>query len=175
VPDRGTPMRVPIGEVLGPHGTHGLLRVRLYNESSRLLASMTTVELQRGHAVPDVHRVRRSTPHGRGLWLLELDGVTDRHRAEALRGHRIVVSPADLPALADDEFYHHELIGFTVETTTGRTIGTIAETMPTGLNDVWVVRAGPREHLIPAIADVVETIDRTNRRVVIVAIEGLLD
>lgn len=175
MPDRGTPVRVPIGEVLGPHGIHGLVRVRLYNESSELLASMTAIELQHGDGIPRVHRIRRATPHGRGVWLLGLEGVTDRTAAESLRGRRLMVPVGDLPALADDEFYHHELVGFVVETTTGRPIGTIVDTMSTGLNDVWIVRAGRQEVLIPAIADVVRNVDRAKRRVVIVALDGLLD
>ena len=60
-------------------------------------------------------------------------------------------------------------------TTDGRALGTIAETFSTGLNDVWIVRDGPREHLIPIIADVVREIDHDGRRVVIEPMPGLLD
>jgi 16S rRNA processing protein RimM len=112
--------------------------------------------------------------HGRGI-LLTLDGVADRDRAAALTGMRVLVRLPDLPALAENEFYHHELHGFAVVTTDGRPLGTIEETFSTGLNDVWIVRDGAREHLIPIIADVVREIDRAGRRVVIDAIPGLLD
>jgi 16S rRNA processing protein RimM len=116
-----------------------------------------------------------AAPHGRGLVLLELAGVNDRTAAEAMVGTRLLVRRADLPPPAEDEFYHHDLIGFDVETSGGERLGTIAETLPTGLNDVWVVREGEREHLIPVIADVVRVIDRAARRVVIEPLPGLLD
>ncbi|HTD26624.1 MAG TPA: ribosome maturation factor RimM, partial [Candidatus Elarobacter sp.] len=79
------------------------------------------------------------------------------------------------PPPAEDEFYYHEVVGFRVETTGGESLGAVAETFPTGLNDVWVVRGGGREHLIPVVADVVRAIDRATRRIVIEPLPGLLD
>jgi 16S rRNA processing protein RimM len=118
--------------------------------------------------------IARAAPHGRGM-LVALDGIRDRDAATALTGMRVLVRAADLPALAPDEFYHHELHGFAMTTTDGRALGTIAETFSTGTNDVWVVRDGAHEHLIPIIADVVREIDRARRRVVIEPMPGLLD
>jgi 16S rRNA processing protein RimM len=96
-----------------------------------------------------------AAPHGRGLVLVALEGVGDRTAAEALRGARVLVPATDLPPPAADEFYYHEMVGVRVETTDGRALGAIAETFSTGTNDVWVVRDGTHEHLIPVIADVV--------------------
>jgi 16S rRNA processing protein RimM len=118
--------------------------------------------------------VRTVAPHGRGM-LLALEGVADRDAAAALTGMRVHVRARDLPPLDAGEFYHHELHGFAMTTTDGRALGTIVETMSTGLNDVWVVRGDDGEHLIPIIADVVREIDRDTRRVVIEPMPGLLD
>jgi 16S rRNA processing protein RimM len=176
VPERGTsPERIPVGEVVGAHGVRGLLRIRSYNATSDLLASLETVELRGEDGTVEVHRVVRATPHGRGTWLVALEDVTDRTAASTLAHRHVVVPPEALPPLDDDEFYHHELLGFSVETTTGAPLGTIAGTLSTGLNDVWVVRDGRRELLVPVIADVVRLIDRTARRVVVVPLDGLLD
>jgi 16S rRNA processing protein RimM len=65
--------------------------------------------------------------------------------------------------------------GFRVETVDGRVVGEITDTMHTGTTDVWIVRAQAREHLIPVVRDVVVSIDRAARRVVITPITGLLD
>jgi 16S rRNA processing protein RimM len=113
--------------------------------------------------------------HGRAGVRVAFDGVGDRTAAEALVGARVLVRRADLPAPEPGEFYHHEVVGFAVVTTDGRALGTVAETIVTGLNDVWVVRDGPHEHLIPVIADVVGTIDRDARRITIDPMPGLLD
>ena len=65
--------------------------------------------------------------------------------------------------------------GLTVVTDEGRELGTLVQIIETGANDVYVVRDGTREHLIPAIADVVVDVDLEARRMTIHAIEGLLD
>ena len=83
--------------------------------------------------------------------------------------------PASVPALAPDEFYYHEIEGFRVETNDGRALGEVVETFATGANDVWVVRGGGRVYLIPVIADVVRSIDRKARHIVIEPLPGLLD
>ena len=119
--------------------------------------------------------MRSVAPHGRGRLLVSLDAVDDRDAAEALVGARLIVRAGDLPPPAEGEFYYHELAGFRVETTAGEALGTIAETFPTGVNDVWVVRGGAREYLIPVIADVVRAIDRDEGRIVVEPIPGLLD
>lgn len=176
MPEHDAPSeRLPVGEIAGAHGVRGLLRVRTYNDTSELLASLGVIELADEAGQVETRRVVRAAPHGRGVWLVELEGVADRTTAEAFAGRRIVVAPEALPPLESGEFYHHELEGFVVETTAGTPIGRIERTFSTGLNDVWVVRDGPREHLVPAIADVVDTIDRAGRRVVIVPMDGLLD
>jgi 16S rRNA processing protein RimM len=164
---------VAVGEIGSPHGLAGQLRLWSYQPGAPSLAAGRPVLLERDGAWC-VATVAKVAPHGRGM-LIALDGVADRDTAARLTGMRVLVRAADLPALDDGEFYHHEVHGFTMVTTDGRTVGTIAETMSTGLNDVWVVRGEGREHLIPIIADVVREIDRAGRRVVIEPMPGLLD
>ena len=51
----------------------------------------------------------------------------------------------------------------------------IADIFETGSNDVYVVRDGKREYLIPAIGDVVRSVDLAGGKVVITPLDGLLD
>jgi len=166
--------RVPVARVVGAHGLRGQLRVHPFHFPAPSLAPgcPLVIEARTG--------ARRATvvsaaPHGRGLLLLAVTGITDRTAAEACRGATLLVARTDLPALAADEFYHHEVVGFAVGTVEGDVLGVVESTLATGLNDVWVVRApNGREHLIPVIADVVRTIDRAARRIVIDPLPGLL-
>lgn len=120
-------------------------------------------------------RVVSAAPHARGQLLLALEGIADRTTAESLVRARVLVAAAALPPLAEHEFYYHEIEGFRVETDDGQPLGDVVETFSTGANDVWVVRGAGREHLIPVIADVVRSIDREARRIVITPLPGLLD
>lgn len=123
-------------------------------------------------AVP--HPVAAMRIRGRDA-LVKFTGVETRTAAEGLVGMLASLPEDVLPAPGPGEFYYYEIVGFRVRTTGGVDIGTVVETIDTGSNDVWVVRANEREVLIPVIADVVRQIDRQTGTVTIEPLEGLLD
>ncbi len=170
-PDRDA---VAVGEIVGAHALRGWVRLKPHQRETTSLAPGRRVLLTRDGAWREVE-VLHARPHGRGMVLLGLDEVHDRTAAEGLRGATVLVRAADLPLLADGEYYHHEVIGFTVETLDGTVVGTITGILHNGLHDVWELRDGERERLIPVIADVVRAIDRSARRVHIDPLPGLLD
>jgi len=163
-----------VGRVTAAHALGGLLRVRPFNADGDAFVPGRQLFLERDGAWEEAVLVTASA-HGRSDLLVKLDGVADRNASEALRGATIHVDPADLPPPDEDEFYHHEIVGFRVETDSGELVGEVVETLSTGLNDVWVVQADGREHLIPVIDDVVREIDRDGRRIVITPMPGLLE
>jgi 16S rRNA processing protein RimM len=77
-----------------------------------------------------------------------------------------------LNPLPEGQYYAFQLIGLNVVTTKGKLLGQITDIMFTAGNDVYIVEG---EILIPAIEDVVKSIDLKKGRMLIEAIEGLLD
>jgi 16S rRNA processing protein RimM len=76
--------------------------------------------------------------------------------------------------LPEGQYYTFQLIGLDVVTTEGKRIGQITDIMSTPSNDVYIVEGKRGEILIPAIEDVVKSIDLKKGKIVIEAIEGLL-
>jgi 16S rRNA processing protein RimM len=110
------------------------------------------------------------------VFKLTLSGIGSVEQAAALRGAIVMVAVAALPPTKNHrEFYYFQAIGCEIVTTTGLRVGIIEEVFSTGANDVWVVRNGYAEHLVPVIQDIVKSIDLTTRRVIIEAVPGLLD
>jgi len=168
------PGSVAVGEIVAAHALRGAVRVRPYQFPAPSLIPGREIVLEHAGANRPATIVT-AAPHGRTRLLVTLRDVADRSAAEALVGARILVRAEDLPPAAPDEFYYHEVEGFEVETTDATPLGTVHETFSTGLNDVLVVRNAEREYLIPIIADVIRTIDRTTRRIVIEPMPGLLE
>jgi 16S rRNA processing protein RimM len=168
------PDAVAIGTVQNAHALRGAIRLRPYQPPAPSLVAGLEVLLERDGAWRAL-RLTSAVPQPNGTLLLQLDGVADRNAAEALRGARLLVRADDLPPADEDEFYWHEVVGFRVETPDGELVGTVRETLSNGLHDVWAVESGAREVLVPVIADVVETIDRDGRRIVIRPLAGMLD
>jgi 16S rRNA processing protein RimM len=107
--------------------------------------------------------------------LVKFEGLDDRTASASIVGALASIPEAELPPPGPLEFYYHEIIGYAVRTTDGRDIGHVRETFGTGSNDVLVVGDADHEQLIPVIGDVVRTIDRERRLIVIEALDGLLD
>jgi 16S rRNA processing protein RimM len=111
-------------------------------------------------------------PHGKGM-LLAIEGVNERDAAAALIGSRLSVDKTTLPDLDDGTYYWFELIGLSIYTTQNQYLGTLESILPTGSNDVYVVRNGEEEILLPALASVVQVIDIDRRRMEVILPEGL--
>jgi 16S rRNA processing protein RimM len=106
--------------------------------------------------------------------LLTLAGVTNRTQAEQLKGQFVQVPIEEAMPLPEGAYYFHQLIGLEAISTTGQCLGVVTSIMETGANDVYVVENNGREILLPAIADVVKSIDLETGRVVIEVIDGLI-
>lgn len=78
------------------------------------------------------------------------------------------VSPLD-----EKEYLVKEILGLQVVTEDGEYLGEIVDVYLLPANDVYVVRHGESEILLPAIEDVVKKIDLERRTLVAVRIEGL--
>jgi 16S rRNA processing protein RimM len=71
--------------------------------------------------------------------------------------------------------YPWQLIGCHVATEDGRAVGELSGVELGPGQVLWVVRGAEREHLIPAVAEIVLEVDVDARRVVIRPPEGLLE
>lgn len=165
---------IRIGQISAPHGLHGALRIRTDDPQSTTLATLKRVYLE----TPSGRRefaLSRATSLGAGQFRVVLEGVADIDAALALKGCAVMAAVVDLPPLGEGEFYYFQLVGAEAVLTDGRRLGAIAEIFSAGANDVWVVRDGGREVLVPVIADVVKGIDLGARRVTIEPVPGLLD
>ncbi len=168
------PELIRVGCVSGAHGLRGALRVRLDNPDSALLRRVQQLTLARNGETVE-YRITSAQSAGQGAFKVTLDGISGVDRAAALRGAIVMVAAAALPQTAPGEFYYFQAVGCEIVTTTGLSVGIIAEVFSNGANDVWVVRDRSAEHLVPVIEDIVKGIDLAARLVVIEAVPGLLD
>lgn len=118
-------------------------------------------------------RIQRSRWQGRVAYV-KLTGINSPEAVAELRGQYLQVPESERTSLPADEYYQSDILGLRVETTAGAELGSVVEFLPTGANDVLVVRGAGGEVLIPMIADVVQAVDLPGGRLVIEPIEGLL-
>ncbi len=106
--------------------------------------------------------------------VIAFQGVTDPETAAGYKGFLLLIPQAAV-RLENGEFFYEQIIGLSVITTTGLALGKVVDILQTGSNDVYVVKDDDKEYLIPAIADVIKKIDIEEKRILIEAMDGLLD
>jgi 16S rRNA processing protein RimM len=152
---------VAVGWIAAPWGLRGDLKVQPLTDFPERFQRGAALWV-RGRRI-EVQRSRWS----RGFVYLGLSGIDSRSAAEELRGALLEVPESDLAPLPEGQYYRFQVIGLEVRTPEGRPLGRVAEILSTGSNDVYVVRGGPRELLIPAIEDVVKEVDIEGGRLVV--------
>jgi 16S rRNA processing protein RimM len=159
---------VVVGRILKPHGLHGEVAVEVRSDNPDRFAVGSQVFLENG----SVLTVARAHDHGRRL-LVTFVEVGDRTAAESLQGRLLTVPEAWLPELPDGEYWPFQLQGCEVVTEGGRMLGVLTEVVANPANDLWVAVSEGNETLIPAIRQVIVSVDREGKRVVVRDIPGL--
>ena len=165
-----TPPYLIIGRVLKPWGVRGELKIQILTEFPERFASLQTVYLGDDAKLFLVERARLHS----GTALLKLRGLDSPEAGAAYHDQLVQIKRADAMPLPRGKHYLYEIIGLRVKTTDGESLGEIADVLATGANDVYVVREGTREILIPAIEDVVKEISLERGEVVVKLLDGLI-
>jgi 16S rRNA processing protein RimM len=107
--------------------------------------------------------------------LLSLEGLSTPEAASALTGVLVAVPESEALPVAPGQFYPWQLEGCRVVTMDGREVGTVSGIEANPGQDLWVVQGPAREHLVPAVPEIVRDVDLAARRVVIDPPDGLLE
>jgi 16S rRNA processing protein RimM len=158
-----------VARVAAAHGVKGEVRCELLTDFPERFRRTAQVY---GGSERQLIAVERARLVKDGV-LLKLAGIESRTDAERLRGMLLYVPEAEAVSLPSDTYFWHQIVGMRVRTTDGRDLGTVAEILPTGANDVYVVHRDGRELLLPAIRDVVQQVDLANGVMIVELIEGL--
>ncbi|MBI4199794.1 MAG: 16S rRNA processing protein RimM [Chloroflexi bacterium] len=164
---RGAGAFVEVGRIVKPMGVRGEVRIQAMTDVPQRFAPGAVLYVD---ASP--HHVLRSRATPQGLVVLFQD-VATRTQAEELRGKVVAVPEQEVPPLPEGSYYHYQVLGMNVYTSLGKLLGDVVEILETGSNDVYVVRRGGDETLIPALADVVVGVDVQQGRMTVDLPQGL--
>jgi 16S rRNA processing protein RimM len=163
-----------MGIVGAPHGVRGAVRIKSFTDDPEAIANYGALEDESGERRLTLRVVGGAK--GEGMVIATLSGVTDRDRAEALRGLRLYAPRAALPATAEDEFYHADLVGLAAQLEDGSAFGKIIAVHDFGAGDVIeIARDEGQPVLVPFTRVAVPVVDIAGGRVVIDPPDGLLD
>jgi 16S rRNA processing protein RimM len=167
---------IAVGRLTKPHGLRGELVLLPYVHDLQLLPALVQRPVFLQHGPSQVQqRILTGWRVVHKRVFIRLQGCEDLTTAEAWREHEVLIPRHWFPPLPAGEYYWFEIEGLAVYGNDGRYLGTIVEIIYTGSNDVYVVRYGTQETLIPALRDVVRTIDLAGGEMHLFTAAGLLD
>jgi 16S rRNA processing protein RimM len=139
---------VIVGEVAGAFGVSGWLKIFSYTDPPNNILHYSPWLLT-GLDGPKEFKVISGRAHAKSV-VAHLEGVDDRDKALSLKSSKITVPRDRFPPLESGQYYWADLVGLQVTNLEGAQLGTIAEMLTTGANDVIVAKA-ERERLIPFV------------------------
>lgn len=165
---------IGLGTVSGAHGLRGALKVRP-------TAAAATTDPEVFAALGEVviagagYRVLSAERHKNQV-LLYLAGVQTREQAAALAGQEVKGDRRRFPPLPPGEYYWFQVLGLPViNVADGQILGYLEQVIPTPAHDVYLVRQGDREVLLPAVEEVIVEINPAEGYVKVAPPEGLLE
>jgi len=166
------PKMMEIGKIVNTHGIRGEVKVAPWCDDPYMFC-----EISYFYADGVKYEILRARVHKNSV-IVELDGVSGIDAAQAMRNKIITFERGALGELDDGVYYISDLLGLSVFTDDGQTLGEIDDVIKTGSNDVYVLKSKPQPPqpvLIPALKNVILSVDIEERRMVVRLPEGLLD
>ena len=168
---KGESVYLAIGFLRRPHGVSGEIIMDLHTDFPERIKAGRKVYVGEKYETLTIDSARA---HGNGM-LIRLNGCDTPETAGRFRNQWVYVKSTEVPALPAGKVYKHELIGLTVTTDSGETLGVLNEILETGANDVYVVKKeSGGEILLPAIPDVILGIDMDERVIRVHLMDGLV-
>ena len=158
-----------VGKITNVHGLMGEVRVQPWADSPDFLCQFKTLYVDKTHWPIQVERARVH----KNMVILKLEGITDVNGALAMRNAILYIDRKDAN-LPEGSFFLADLMGIEVrDAQTGEILGKIADVLTLPANNVYVVRGGAREWMIPAVDQFIAQINLDEGYMLVHLIEGL--
>ena len=163
---------VSIGRIIRTQGRRGELRARLHSE--RFLKPFFSRVFFRVEGELKEFEVESLRPF-REFCIVKLKGIDSLDKAENIASQEIWIPEEDLQPLDRGKYYLFQLIGCSVVTRSGETIGLVKDILFIKENDLLVVEKGDRKMFIPFTESICIRVDLVKEEIVIDPPDGLLD
>src|SRR3990167_5587256 len=108
--------------IASAHGVHGHVKVKCFLEDPTHLKTYSPYSNEDGEPA---YIVKKVLSHHKDVLIVSFEGVTDRTKAEGLKGAKLMLAQDRLPSLMDDTYYHKDLIGLSVISSEGQSFGRV--------------------------------------------------
>ena len=157
---------ISIGEISGVFGIKGWVKVFSRTGPRENILKYSPWILKKGSEVKEV-TLLSGKRQGKSI-VACIEGVSDRDEAASYSGWEILIKKSQLPEPEEGEYYWADLVGLSVETEAGISLGKVDYLIETGANDVLVVNDTEQERLIPFLqGSTIKKIDLADKLMIV--------
>ena len=136
-----------VGKVTNVHGLMGEVKVQPWADSPDFLCQFKTLYVDDAHWPIQLERARVH----KNMVIMKFEGPSDVPSALSLRNAILYIDRADVD-LPEGTFFLADIHGLEVrDAATGEVLGKIADVLTLPANNVYVVKGGAREMMVPAV------------------------
>lgn len=161
-----------IGQIVNTYGIKGFVKVVPFTDDNKRFDSLKTVyiDYQKKLILMTIEEVS----YHKNLVLLKFKEAPDINMVEKYKNCYLKIQRKDAVKLPENTYFIADLLGLEVYTQEGRMLGNVDDIFKTGSNDVYVVKNDEgKQLLLPAIEQVIKTIDMENKKIIVNLIKGL--
>lgn len=162
-----------IGQIVNTYGIKGFVKVVPFTDNINRFEDLKTVyvETKKGLENFEIEEVK----YYKNTVLLKLKGIDDINIAEKYRNCYLKISRENAVKLPEDTYFIIDLLDMKVYTEEDIYLGNIIDVYPTGSNDIYVIKNEEgKQVLLPAIGEVIKTVDIQNKKMVVHLLDGLI-
>ena len=154
---------IEIGIFVGVRGIKGEVKLKSYTEAPENLLSYKEFYIENSRKPISLTFVRKIKQN----LICKIENITTRNDAEKLRGLKLFIKRDQLSTLAEDEFYHVDLLGFQVYNLNQDSLGEIITFNDFGGGLLVEVKKNDKKFYLPMSPNFLENINYVEREVVL--------
>ena len=159
---------IEFGKIVNTHGLKGEVKVYSYTDDTNHILKLKKVYISNKEYTVESMKIQKQ------MFLMKLRGIDTIEATSSIMNKMCYREIENDEANEEQGFFIKDLIGLKVIDTDGNEIGTLKEVFRTGANDVYeIVDSENKSKYIPAIKEVVKSIDIKSKLMIVELMEGL--
>ena len=119
--------------------------------------------------------IKKLRLHKGNTAVVRIQDIDELEDAQRLINTELYLPLSTLPKLQGTKFYYHEIIGYTVVDAEVGIVGVVEEVNDQTAQALLVIKEGFREVLFPIVDELIDRLDRKEKKIYVRFPEGLLD
>lgn len=162
---------IQVGKIINTHGIKGDVKIMPLTEDKNRFKKLEYIYIEGIEEKMFIEKVwfKKNFP------ILKLKGYNNINDVLKFKEKYLLIDETQKVELSEDEYFIYDMIGLEVYDNEKNKIGAIKDVLKPGANDVYVVKNGNKEYLIPAAKEFIKKVDIEAGKMIIQPIEGMIE